>query len=187
MAKKELPPTGEEIKEVVRQFTELSIDQLSEMKFWKDKRNVIIKRTMTVMLMAHSPDEGREDVWKFCKELSRRGHAPVKPAEYARMQPYIENEALIDAVYGALDEIPYPYDFYEFQLGCDMEGYFYCIALLSQAKYRRGDCIELLKRICGFIAENVTHNTPRVVMSRNMRILGEQYPDLKEIKLGWEE
>lgn len=184
MAKKEIPPTDGEIEEVVHDWETLDHQALQDGNFFKDRRKVVIRQKMTVLLMRHAPEEGRERIWKYCKDLTRYGHCPVKITEYERMGALCEDKVLIDTVIAAFNDTLYPYDPVKYDITDDITGYFYCISLLSQASYRREECVEILGRISSFIRYEVNDELFHNVFRRNIEMLKDRYPDLDGLQQG---
>lgn len=122
----------------------MSVKEMQEYECFSDKRKVVMKNTMTEPLIRYAKEESVNDIWKLCKKLAGFAHAPVNLSDYKRMEVYASDGNIIDTVLAALKECYYPF---EGQLIPDIQGYYYCIALVSQAKYRREDCIFIVMRI----------------------------------------
>ncbi|MBQ7776002.1 MAG: hypothetical protein IJ379_08770 [Lachnospiraceae bacterium] len=170
---KEKIPTVEEIIEFKEAVQNMSVEERQEFGCYNDRRKITMRETMAEPLMRHAKEESKEDVWKLCKKLSNFSHAPVSRAEYKKMEIYSSDCNMIDTVLAALQECYYPF---EGQLLPDIMGYYYCIALVSQAMYRREDCLVYLEDLCNYFLENLPEKTD--VLKRNMKVLGKEYADL---------
>lgn len=172
---KDSAPSLQEIAEVKALERKLSFKELNESGFFKDKRKTVIVKTMTEILMRNSADDCREEVWKFCKQLAGYAHAPVELKEYQRMQKHLDNSGIIDAVLAGLKENYFPFS----GRLPDIQGYYYCIALLSQTDYRRNECLDYLENLSGYFTENLPDHAP--VLKRNMKMLKNDFPDLERL------
>lgn len=172
---KDTAPTLEEIAEVKSVFESSSFKELDEMAFFSDKRKMIITKNMTQILIRNAAEESREDVWKFCKRLANFAHAPATLSEYQRMKKYTEDKGIVDAVLAGLKEDYYPFT----QSIPPIQGYYYCIALLSQTSYRRDECLEYLENLSAYFNENLPDKV--FVLKRNMEVLKGDFPDLEKM------
>lgn len=175
---KDPAPTMQEIKEVQEQFNNTTHVQLCQMKFFDDKRKLVIVKTMTGILMSNADDNTKEKIWKLCKKFCSFTHAPVTLKEYQRMEQFASDPEIVDVVIKSLSENLYPFTGEQKEIG-SIPGYFYCIALISQSQYRRNDIISLLKDIVNYIKKNDSESL--FVMKRNMDTLIPVYPDLAAI------
>lgn len=173
---KDAAPSMQEIKEVQELFANSTHVQRCAMKFFDDKRKVIIMKRMTGILMSNADDSSREKVWKLCKKLHSFSHAPVTLKEYQRMEPFSKDPEIVDVVIKSLT--PYPFTGKPDEIG-SYTGYFYCVALVSQSEHKRAEIVPLLQRIVDSIRENEPDSL--FVMKRNMETLTALYPDLAEI------
>lgn len=179
---KDTAPTMDEIIEVNRLNEQLSYKELHDMKFYDDSRNMTIIKNMTVQLMKHASDDNRKKVWELCKKLSSYSHAPVTRKEYQRMELYAEDKDIVDVALESLRDNYYPFCSDESKVDAKLapiQGYYYTIAIISQSKYRREECLDLLASIAHHFAEHMPDKIP--ILKRNMDILKATYPDLGEI------
>lgn len=141
--------------------------------------------TQTVMIMemtvrifsVQMSEDVRETAWKYCKQLSKFSHAPVSPADYKRMEKWVEERGLIDVLLKACDGY---YENEKNPLEFDVVGFYYSIALLSQSQYRREDCLALLDKITQYYVK--TKIDKYNVLLRNMTKLVKDFPDLAPFK-----
>lgn len=175
---KDTAPSMQEIKEVQDLFANSTHAQLCEMKFFDDKRKLTIVKKMTGILMSNADDKCREKIWALCKKLNSFSHAPVTPKEYQRMAEFAKDTEIVDVVFNSLSANLYPFTGNPNEIG-SLSGYFYCVALLSQADYRRDEIISLLQKIVDYIKANDAQSL--FVMERNMDKLKPSYPDLARI------
>lgn len=139
-------------------------------------------REMTVRIFsAEMNGDVRETAWKFCKQLSKFMHAPVSPADYKRMEKWVDEHGLIDALLTACDGY-YPNE--KNPLEFDTVGFYYSIALLSQSQYRRADCLALLDKVTQYYVK--TKLDEYNVLLRNMTKLVKDFPDLAPFKTALE-
>lgn len=171
---KDIAPSVEEIKKVINIFDTLSFKEKQKLGVFKDKRKMIMKERMTLVLMLSANNLNKEKIWKYCKKIASYSHAPVELKEYQRMLPFAEDRDIIDVILKALEENPWPFSQNEFLP--DIVGYYYTIATISQSSYRRNEIIALLEKI----AECIKNNKPDylLVLKRNVDILKIKYPDL---------
>ena len=139
------------------------------------------KRAVTKMLRAQVTDEKLwAEVWKFCKKLAAFSHAPVSLKEYLRMKEYAKNEPLVKEIYNMLLEYGSKQDNGS-ELSFDIIGYFYCIALISQAEWNRKSIIEMLNNKADEVIKD-GNNAHGKLLYRNMYRLGKLHPDLMPIE-----
>lgn len=137
---------------------------------------------MTVRIFsAPMSEDARETAWKFCKQLSKFSHAPVSPAEYKRMEKWVGEHGLIDALLLACDGY-YPDE--KKPLEFDTVGFYCSIAILSQSQYRRADCLALLDKLTQYYVKTKTDKYN--VLLRNMTRLVKDFPDLAPFKTALE-
>lgn len=174
MARNTKVPTKQEIEEYVRYFKEdpmhHSIHDLEHRAMLKEMTQRIFSVDMT--------DEVRVTAWKFCKAFANCAHAPVAASEYKRMEKWVEETALIDVLLTACDDY---FPDQNFKYSFDTIGFSYSIALLSQSRYRRQDCLELLDRITQYYVD--TKDDWYTVLLRNMKVLSKNYPDLEQFRV----
>lgn len=170
---RETVPTVKEIRELKEIVKRMSYQELAASGILEDRRKMIMKSTMTEILLRHAPKELEEDIWKLCKKLAGFAHAPVSPSEYKRMKPYAENSDIVDVVLSGLSENYYPFS----GLIPDIQGYYYCIALVSQSQHRRADCIAYLTDLTDYFIANLPEQLD--VLGRNMKVLKKEYRDLE--------
>lgn len=146
-------------------------------EFIADVAHNAMMREMTKRIFAvDMPEDVRETAWKFCKQLVKYTHAPVSPADYKKMEKWLDT-TLIDVLLKACDGyFPDP----AFKYGFDTIGFSYSIALISQSQYRRQDCLDLLARITQYYVR--TKDDWYTVLLRNMKVLMKSYPDLAQFK-----
>ena len=171
---KDIAPSVEEIKKVINIFDTLSFKEKQKLGVFKDKRKMIMKERMTLVLMLSANNLNKEKIWKYCKKIASYSHAPVELKEYQRMLPYADDKDIINVILNALEQNPFPFSNEEFLL--DIVGYFYTIATISQSPYRRNDIISLLHKIANFIKENKPEYLN--VFKRNMEVLKKSFLDL---------
>lgn len=139
-------------------------------------------KEMTVRIFSVDMDEStRQTAWKYCKALANFAHAPVFPAEYKRMEKRLPETALIDVLLKACDGY-YPGSANDFSF--DRVGFSYSIALISQSRYRRADCLALLDKVTQYFVK--TKNDWYRVLLRNMTKLEKAFPDLAPFKAALE-
>lgn len=142
----------------------------------------VMTREMTVRIFSLQMSEDvRETAWKFCKQLGKFTHAPVSPADYKRMEKWVGEHGLIDALLQACGGY-YPDE--NDPLGFDTVGFYYSIALLSQSKYRREDCLVFLDKLTQYYVK--TGIDKYNVLLRNMTRLVKDFPDLAPFKTALE-
>lgn len=116
-----------------------------------------------------------KSAWEYCKKIASFTHAPVTLKEYQRMENFVNDEALVLAValimkkWKVKNENP-------ILAGFDVIGYFYSIALLSEARYNREQNICLLNKICDTLIGERSQYCD--ILLRNMTRLKRNYPDL---------
>lgn len=170
---REAVPTVEEIRELKETIKKMSYQELAASGILEDSRKMIMKSTMTEILLRNAPKELEEDIWKLCKKLAGFAHAPVSPAEYKRVREYAENSGIVNVVLSGLRENYYPFS----GLIPDVQGYYYCIALVSQSQHRRADCIAYLTELADYFIANLPGEIS--VLRRNMKVLKKEYKDLE--------
>lgn len=170
---RETVPTVEEIRELKEMCKKMTYQELAASGIFEDNRKMVMRKTMTEILLRNAPKELEEEVWKLCKKLAAYSHAPVSPAEYKKMKPYAENQDIVDVVLNGLRENYYPFT----GLLPDIQGYYYCIALVSQSQHRRADCIAYLTDLADYFIANLPDE--RSVLYRNMKVLKKEYKDLE--------
>lgn len=170
---RETVPTVEEIKELKELCEKMSYQELAASGILEDSRKKVMKSTMTEILLRNAPKELKEDIWKLCKKLANFAHAPVSLAEYKRVRPYAEDAGIVDVVLSGLRENYYPFS----GLIPDIQGYYYCIALISQSQHRRADCIAYLTELTDYFIANLPEELD--VLRRNMKVLKKEYKDLE--------
>lgn len=94
------------------------------------------------------------------------------------MAEFAKDAEIVDVVFNSLSANLYPFTKNPSEIG-SLSGYFYCVALLSQADYGRDEIITLLQKIVNFIKANDAECL--FVMERNMEKLKPSYPDLARI------
>lgn len=62
----------------------------------------------------------------------------------------------------------------------DIQGYYYCIALVSQSQHRRADCIAYLTELTDYFIANLPDELD--VLGRNMKVLKKEYKDLEVLE-----
>ncbi|KIL79370.1 hypothetical protein [Bacillus badius] len=123
-----------------------------------------------------------ERAWKYCLKLGRLTHAPVTAKEYLRMKEFAADEALVEEVFHALKRYEVP-NGNPVLTGFDVIGYFYSIALISQAKQNRDKHLLFLHQLTDqWIKEENSYGR---LLHRNMKRLSKQYPDLKALESKW--
>lgn len=174
---KDTAPTLDEIKQVKEIWDTAPCSELQEMNFFRDNRKMTIVNPMTEILIRNAPEELKEDIWKLCKRLSSYAHAPVALSEYRRAKIYADNPAIVDVVLSGLQEDYYPFD--PKDLIPKIQGYYYCIAILSQSTYKRDECLIFLERLSNYTLENLPDGVE--VLKRNMKVLKADYSDLEKL------
>lgn len=178
MAKASTAPTLDEILEYRKAFKE----SLGKGVPIDGSTQTVMIMEMTVRIFSVKMDDDvRETAWKYCKQLSKFSHAPVSPAEYKRIEKWVGEHGLIDALLKACDGY-YPDE--KNPLEFDTVGFYYSIALLSQSKYRRADCLALLDKITRYYVK--TKIDKYNVLLRNMTKLVKDFPDLAPFKTALE-
>lgn len=168
-------PTIEEIKDLVEKRRTLSTSKWSEVAAQYSGKEVWIRSDyMTEHLLENAPEHRYEDVWKFARKLNSYWHCPVKPAEYARMNAYAEDEELVAVALKALNDEEYPFEGEEKR---EFITYFYTVALISQSNHHREECLETLERLTRFFIKNKPFTYDALL--RNMEVLSKKFPDLK--------
>lgn len=173
---KEAIPTVEEIRELKETIKKMSYQELAASGILEDSKKMIMKSTMTEILLRNAPKELEEDIWKLCKKLANFAHAPVSLAEYKRVRAYAENSEIVNVVLSGLRENYYPFS----GLIPDIQGYYYCIALVSQSQHRRADCIAYLTELTDYFIANLPEEIG--VLRRNMKVLKKEYKDLEVLE-----
>lgn len=173
---KEKVPTVEEIRELKKMCGNMSFEEMDEAGIFKDNRKMVMRETMTEILMRHSTEESKEEIWKLCKKLAAYAHAPVSLAEYKRVRTYAENPIIVNVVLNGLRENYYPF---MGQLIPDVQGYYYCIALISQSAHNRTECLEYLTELTNYFITELSDEAN--VLKRNMKVLKKEYKDLEEL------
>lgn len=144
----------------------------------RDADHRVMLKEMTLRIFSvEMNDDLKVTAWKFCKTLANFAHAPVSLAEYKRMQKWLGETALIDVLIKALNDY-FPDETKEFY-SIDTVGFYYSIALISQSKYRRTDCLKILEDLTDFF---INTECDRSVILRNMTKLVKDYPDLESFK-----
>ncbi|EPY2275012.1 hypothetical protein ACXAUS_003934 [Clostridium sporogenes] len=116
-----------------------------------------------------------ESVWVYCKKIASSTHAPVTLKEYQRMEKFIDDDVLVSSVASIMKRWVVPNENVILS-DFDVIGYFYSIALLSEAQYNREENICLLSKICDTLIEE--KNQYCKILLRNMTKLKKKYPDL---------
>ena len=173
---RETVPTVEEIRELKELVKKMSYQELAASGILEDSRKRVMRSTMTEILLRNTPKELEENIWKLCKKLAGFAHAPVSLAEYKRVRPYAEDSGIVDVVLSGLRENYYPFS----GLLPDIQGYYYCIALVSQSQYRRADCIAYLTELTDYFIANLPDELD--VLGRNMKVLKKEYKDLEVLE-----
>ena len=175
MPKKEKIPTYEEIIEYKNHF---SADPIHN-RIDGVEHSAMLKEMTQRIFALNLPEDLRALAWKYCLSLMKYSHAPVSPADYKRMEKWLNETALIDILLEALKGY-YPDSTYHF----DTIGYYYSIALISQSQYRREDCLKILEELTNFCVS--TKYKWSSVPLRNMTKLVKDYPDLAGFKAALE-
>lgn len=175
---KDIVPSMDEIKKVKTFYENSTFEELKKANLFENKRNMIILKDMTELLMKNASDEAKEDVWKFCKKLDTYAHCPITLAEYRRMKAFTENEKLVDTILKALKENRYPFSDGKSRVE-HIQGYYYCIALLSQSEYRRKDCLACIAELFDYFNKNMPQNV--WLLKRNIDVLKKDYADLVDL------
>lgn len=177
MAKSIRVPTQQEMEEYIRH-----VHEDPGHNYIKDLEHAAMLQEMTQRIFSvDMPDAARVTAWKFCKALANYSHAPVAASDYKRMEKWVEETALIDVLLVACDNY---FPNRNFRYGFDTVGFSYSVALISQSRYRRPDCIELLDRITQYYVN--TKDDWYTVLLRNMKVLSKNYPDLERFKMDLE-
>ena len=173
MAKDTKVPTQQEMAEYRKRLKE----DPSHNHFY-DLDHIAMLREMTQRIFSvDMPDETKVTAWKFCKALANYAHAPVAASDYKRMEKWTGETALTDVLLVACDNY---FPDRNFRYSFDTIGFSYSVALISQAQYRRQDCIALLDRITQYYVN--TKDDWYTVLLRNMKVLSKKYPDLARFK-----
>lgn len=177
MAKNTKVPTRQELEEYIKHYKEDPLHNRIN-----DLDHAAMHKEMTWRIFSvDMSDDTKVTAWKFCKALVNFAHAPVAASEYKRMEKWVEEAALIDVLLEACDNyFPNP----DFKYNFDTIGFSYSIALISQSKYRRQDCLNLLNKITQYYVN--TKDDWYTVLLRNMKILSKNYPDLIQFKTALE-
>lgn len=178
MAKTSTAPTIDEILAYQKAYKE----ELGKGVPIDGSTQTVMVREMTVRIFSVKMSEDvRETAWKFCKQLSKFMHAPVSPADYKRMEKWVDEHGLIDVLLRACGGY-YPDE--KNPLEFDTAGFYYSIALLSQSNYRLADCLALLDRVTKYYVK--TKIDKYNVLWRNMTKLEKAFPDLSQFKTALE-
>ncbi len=177
MAKAIKVPNLEEMREYLKNFKADPIHNRIN-----DADHAAMHKEMTIRIFSvDMTDDVKVTAWKFCKTLANFAHAPVSPAEYKRMEKWLPETGLIDALLKACDDYyPDPAFKYDF----DTIGFSYSIALISQSQYKRADCLALLDKITQYYVN--TKDDWYTVLLRNMTKLCKTFPDLTGFKTALE-
>ena len=95
------------------------------------------------------------------------------------MENFVDDDVLISVVASIMKRWVVPNEG-AILSGFDVIGYFYSIALLSEAKYNREQNICLLSKICDILIEE--KNQYCNILLRNMTKLKKKYPDLIDLE-----
>ncbi len=143
-------------------------------------RDIAQKREITIRLKREIKEEALwERAEKFCLHLAKMIHAPVSPAEYRRMEKYLDDEDLTDAVYRAVKDYFYTDNNADGRF--DVIGHTYCVALLSQSKRNRAEILDYFDRFADVLIKDNEQGYGKA-MYRNMKQFSKKYPDLKELE-----
>lgn len=175
MAKAIEVPTLEEMQEHLREWKAAPDDRT-------DVFHRAVLRKMTLRIFAvDMTDDVKLTAWKYCRELTKYAHAPVSPAEYKRVEKWLPEYGLVDVLLKACDGY-YPDP--AFRYSFDTIGFSYSIALISQSRYRRQNCLALLDKITQYYVG--TKDEWYTVLLRNMTKLCKDFPDLAPFKTALE-
>ena len=177
---KDVAPSIGEIVEVKNIFENSSFQEICDMNFFGDRRKVIMIENMTEILMRHANDNNKEKIWKLCKKLTSYTHCPVTLKEYLRMKSYAEDLDIVDVVLSSIQNNYYPFTDGT-RIVESIEGYWYCIAIISQTDYRKDECKKLLKDLINFF--ETQRPDEGFLIKRNMEVLSREYHDLDELNM----